>query len=44
VALHQFGKGGFRALPVVVPQQFHVAGIVHLPIYCRWPEKSDSFF
>ena len=44
VALHQAGKGGFRALPVVIPHQFHVAGIVHLPIYCRWTRNQAVIF
>jgi hypothetical protein len=29
--------GGFRVLPVVFPQQFHVARIVH-PLFSVWPE------
>ena len=40
----QFGKGCFRALPVVIPQQFHVAHIGHLTIYCRWPRNQTFNF
>jgi hypothetical protein len=32
---NQLGKRIFRAMPVVIPQQFHVAYIVHLNIYGR---------
>ena len=40
----QPGKGCFRALPVVIPQQFHVAHIGHLTIYCRWPRNQTFNF
>jgi len=31
-------------LPVVIPQQFHVAHIGHLTIYCRWPRNQTFIF
>jgi hypothetical protein len=40
----QFGKGFLRALPLVIPQQVHVAHIGHLTIYCRCEAKSGIFF
>jgi hypothetical protein len=41
---NQFGKGFLRALPLVIPQQVHVAHIGHLTIYCRWDPKSGIYF
>jgi len=40
----QFGKGFLRALPLVIPQQVHVAHIGHLTIHCRWDPKSGIYF
>jgi len=40
----QFGKGFFGALPVVIPQQLHVARIWHLTIYCRWTRNQTFIF
>ena len=42
--MNQLGKGCFRALPVVIPQQFHVAHIGHLTIYCRWTRNQTFNF
>jgi len=40
----QFGKGFLRALPLVIPQQVHVAHIGQLTIYCRCEAKSGIYF
>jgi hypothetical protein len=31
-------------LPLVIPQQVHVAHIGHLTIHCRWDPKSGIYF
>jgi hypothetical protein len=44
VPVHEFGEGGLRILPDIIPYQLHIAAIGHLKDYCRCREKSDIYF